>query len=216
MAGLAVAGLAGVFWQQRIVSKLREENHALSAAARAVERLRKENDEAVRLRADSDEVERLRKDNQELHKLRNEVRQLREQQKQSDAMRVENQRLKTLIEKRPAPAQERVPVAAAPVKARGTWIGVSMSQFNPADNPDLGSTLKQGVVIQSVAENSPAANSGMQPGDIVTAVDNRPIGTPQQLSSEVAARSVGQSMILDVVRADRSMKIIVQAAQRAQ
>jgi C-terminal processing protease CtpA/Prc len=215
LTGLVAAGLAGVLWKQRLVSKLHDEKRTLSAVVLEAERLRKENNETDRAHADKDEMERLRQDNQELHKLRNEVRQLREQQKQSDALRVENQRLKTLAEKRPAPVQDRAPTAAAPLQARGAWIGVSISQFDPADNPDLGSTLKQGVVIQSVAENSPAANAGMQPGDIVVAVDNRPMDTPQQFRDEVAAKPAGQTMTLDIVRAGESLRMNVQAARRS-
>lgn len=213
---LLAVGVAGMLWQQRTVSTLRKENRELSAAARDAERLRKENEQRTRLPADSEEIERLRKDNQELHKLRNEVRQLREQQKELETLRTENRRLRTLAENRPAPAQGRVPVAAPPVPLRGPWIGVSMSQFNPADNPDLGTTLKQGVVIQSVVENGPAANAGLQPGDIVTAVDGQPMSTPQQLREEIAARPAGQTIILDIVRSGQAIKAAVQVTQRPQ
>jgi C-terminal processing protease CtpA/Prc len=213
---LLAAGVAGVLWQQRTVSKLRDENRELSAVVREAERLRKENEQEAHVRVENEEIERLRKDNQEIHKLRNEVRQLREQQKQFETLRTENQRLRTLAENRPAPAQSRIPVEPPPVPARGPWIGVSMSQFNPADNPDLGSTLKQGVVIQSVVENSPAANAGMQPGDIVTAVDGRPMSTPQQLREEIAARPDGQTIILDVVRSGQAIKAAVQVTKRPQ
>ncbi|HKS38905.1 MAG TPA: PDZ domain-containing protein [Verrucomicrobiae bacterium] len=213
---LLAAGVVAVLWQQQTVSRLRDENRELSIAARDTERLRKENEQRTRTPADTEEIESLRKDNQEIHKLRNEVRQLREQQKELETLRTENQRLRALAANRPAPppAQSRVPVNPAPVQARGPLIGVSMSQFIPADNPDLGTTLKQGVVIQSVVENGPAANAGIQPGDIVTAVDGRPISTPQQLREEIAPRPDGQTVILDVVRSGQAIKAAVQVARR--
>jgi serine protease Do len=43
--------------------------------------------------------------------------------------------------------------------------------------------VKQGVLIRSVDENSPAGKSGVRAGDVVTAIGDRAVSTPRDVSA---------------------------------
>jgi serine protease Do len=43
--------------------------------------------------------------------------------------------------------------------------------------------VKQGVLIRSVDENSPAGKSGVRAGDVITAIGNKPVSNPRDVSS---------------------------------
>jgi serine protease Do len=57
-----------------------------------------------------------------------------------------------------------------------------------------------GALIASVEPDSPAAKAGIQPGDVIRAVNGSKIGTPRDLALKVAAVKPGDKAHLDIVR----------------
>ncbi len=68
----------------------------------------------------------------------------------------------------------------------------------PHDLPFEGA--EQGVIVRSVAEDSPAAEAGLGQGDVITAIDGEPVETPKDLSDAVAEREPGDQVTLTVYR----------------
>jgi membrane-associated protease RseP (regulator of RpoE activity) len=58
----------------------------------------------------------------------------------------------------------------------------------------------QGVIIAEVAEDSPAAEAGLQQGDVITAIDGEPVASPRALTEAVANRKPGDRVTLGVYR----------------
>ncbi len=56
----------------------------------------------------------------------------------------------------------------------------------------------------SIDTNSPVAGSGLQVGDIIFRLDDRPIETPGQVQTEMFTRKPAEVVVLDVVRAKSS------------
>ena len=54
------------------------------------------------------------------------------------------------------------------------------------------------VRIQSVKQNSPAAQAGLQPGQIVLAINNRPVATDEDLMREVGLAGPGAKIVLQL------------------
>ncbi len=80
--------------------------------------------------------------------------------------------------------------------ARG-WIGAALQ---PIAVPDVDEDLPaRGFMIMSVVDGGPAAEAGLNPGDIVITADGRPIGRLQGLSAHLAGR-IGQTIDLGIVR----------------
>jgi S1-C subfamily serine protease len=52
--------------------------------------------------------------------------------------------------------------------------------------------IKDGVVVQEILRGGSAFQSNLKAGDVIVAVDGKPVTTPQQLKNEVRGKTVGQ------------------------
>ena len=87
------------------------------------------------------------------------------------------------------------------------WLGVGIRALREdLEYRDLISDVKEGVVIREVLPNGPAGKSDLKLGDIVTAVDGKPVATEQQLKNEIRSKKIGSLVRLDVSRLDSKMK----------
>ena len=68
-------------------------------------------------------------------------------------------------------------------------------------------SVSQGVVVSSIQARSAAADSLLQPGDIIIAVAGYPVATSQQLKNQVRSQAIGQPVILDVLRHEERLQI---------
>ena len=78
------------------------------------------------------------------------------------------------------------------------WIGVSATDLDPWTAKEYGVT--QGTLVREVAPESPAARSGVQVQDVVTAVERSPIATLNELMMLVRRHEPGDEIDLTVVR----------------
>ena len=91
------------------------------------------------------------------------------------------------------------------------YLGVETQPISPAMAAALKLDAKQtagaGALVASIEPNSPAAKAGVQPGDIITAVDGKKVGTPRELAVAVAAMQPGAEVKFDVLR-DRATQTL--------
>lgn len=64
----------------------------------------------------------------------------------------------------------------------------------------LYSNMPQGVIVQGIERNTPAASSGLVPGDVIIAVDGQTITGTNDLSSILETKSPGDVIVLTVYR----------------
>lgn len=71
----------------------------------------------------------------------------------------------------------------------------------------------EGVMVvngpDGVAEDGPAAAAGVQPGDIITAIDGRPITRVDELVVQIRAKAVGESVVLTILRGGQEQEVRV-------
>ncbi|MFW2513945.1 S1C family serine protease [Demequina sp. SO4-13] len=60
-----------------------------------------------------------------------------------------------------------------------------------------------------VVEGGPAANAGVEPGDVITAIDGRPITQVDELVVQIRAKAVGEDVTLTVQRDGSEEEIVV-------
>ncbi|MDO9135635.1 trypsin-like peptidase domain-containing protein [Hydrogenophaga sp.] len=94
------------------------------------------------------------------------------------------------------------------------WIGVEPQELSPELAESFGIPAGSGVIITGVLQNGPAAQAGIRPGDVITKVAGRDVGTVAQLLSAVAALSPGAPATMDVVRRDGKTQLTVTPGRR--
>jgi Do/DeqQ family serine protease len=68
-------------------------------------------------------------------------------------------------------------------------------------------SIEDGVVIDIILPKSPASKSELKAGDVIVAVDGKPVKTSRELKEEIAYKKVGQTVSLDVARIDSAKKV---------
>jgi serine protease Do len=99
-------------------------------------------------------------------------------------------------------------------RVRRGEIGINAQTITPVLAEALALPVQSGVILSDVAPRSPAAAAGLLPGDIVTALDGKPMENGRQLRINIYARGVGEQVTLDVRRGDRTQPIRVPVGER--
>lgn len=98
------------------------------------------------------------------------------------------------------------------------WIGVEPQDLNPELAETFGlkpSAAKDGgVIITGVLQNGPAAQAGIRPGDVITAVNGKDVRNVSQLLTAVAALKPGTPAPLTVLRKDKESEIAITPGKR--
>jgi len=79
-------------------------------------------------------------------------------------------------------------------------IGVRPQTLTPALAAGLGLARDTGVVLADVVPGGPAALAGVRPGDVVVALDGKPMENGRQLQVGLYRRGLGDVVALDVLR----------------
>ena len=86
-------------------------------------------------------------------------------------------------------------------RVRRAWLGVNIQNVTPDLAKGLGAGAPTaGALIAQVSPGSPAEKSGLQPGDVVTAVGSTPVKNSKDLQRLVLETRIGQSLHLLVWR----------------
>ena len=94
------------------------------------------------------------------------------------------------------------------------WIGVEPQELTAELAESFGLAPGSGVVITGVLQSGPAAQAGIRPGDVITAVAGKPVTSVPQLLSAVAALQPGTASPLDVTRRDGKLQLQVTPGRR--
>ncbi len=94
-------------------------------------------------------------------------------------------------------------------------IGVHTQTITPLLAEALGvSSADAGVVLSDVAPGGPAARAGLQPGDLVLALDGKRMENGRQLRINLYTRGVNDTVVLDVRAAGRKLSMRVPVGER--
>ena len=95
------------------------------------------------------------------------------------------------------------------IKTETAFLGVVSGEIPEflADHLDLGKA--GGVLVRSLAPDSPAAASGIAVNDVITAVSGHPVSSQTELSSQITTHKPGETISLDVIHKGKPAKIDV-------
>jgi serine protease Do len=93
-------------------------------------------------------------------------------------------------------------------------IGVRAQTVTPALASGLKLERDRGVILADVRPGSPGARAGLRPGDLILALDGKPMENGRQFQVGLYRRTVGDAITLDVQRGDLTWKVPVSIAER--
>ena len=82
----------------------------------------------------------------------------------------------------------------------GGYLGVGILELTPELRQHFGIGREAGVMISSVADDSPAEEADLRVGDIVTAIDGEAVTSRMELARRVSSTKDGQPMTIQVRR----------------
>ncbi|ABC81544.1 trypsin-like peptidase domain-containing protein [Anaeromyxobacter dehalogenans] len=95
------------------------------------------------------------------------------------------------------------------------FLGVSVSDLSPDLIQGFGlQPGTKGALVQNVVPRSPADKAGLQPGDVVVALNDKTVETAGALTRGVALVSPGQTANLTVLRGGQKKQFAVKVVQR--
>ena len=89
------------------------------------------------------------------------------------------------------------------------FIGIGIQDLTPGLADSFGLKAQGGALVSDVQPDSPGAKAGLKSGDVITAVDGRPVTSASHLSLAVGEMPPGTKLTLDVLRNGGTDKVAV-------
>jgi serine protease Do len=93
-------------------------------------------------------------------------------------------------------------------------IGVRAQTITPSLAAGLGLVYDRGVVLSDVTPGGPAEGAGLRAGDVVLALDGKPMQNARQFDVNLYRRAPGDSVTLSVRRGPQSLELAVGVVAR--
>lgn len=100
-------------------------------------------------------------------------------------------------------------------KAEHAYLGIAMQTLTPELKQELNRNLNtnislfsdQGVLIMQVVPGSPAAKSGLRPGDVIEKIDNQTISKSENVQQIVQNKTVGSLLQIEINRNGQNLNL---------
>lgn len=96
-------------------------------------------------------------------------------------------------------AEREVKIADKPLPQTGT-LGMQLRNLTETDIRELGLEKQQGVLVEKVTEGGVALKAGLLNGDVILAVNRKPVNNVEEISSLLDDVSPGTAVLLMVTR----------------
>ena len=94
------------------------------------------------------------------------------------------------------------------------WIGVEVQEITPELAESFGLPRDGGVVIAGVLKGGPADQAGVKPGDVLAAINGKPVADSPSMLNQIAALAPGQDATLSILRNRGQMQLTVNIGKR--
>jgi serine protease Do len=98
-------------------------------------------------------------------------------------------------------------------ETKGAFLGVWTQPLNDEMRKELGVTAEKGAVVMKVTPDSPAAKAGIAAHDVITAVNDQAVTSPEDLRTAIHKLSAGKEATLKLNRGKDSKEIKVKLAE---
>ncbi len=94
------------------------------------------------------------------------------------------------------------------------WIGVEAQEITAEVAESFNMKSASGALISGVLRGGPAAKAGVKPGDVLVAVEGKPVRDPSSMLNLVAALKPGNSATIKLRREQKEIDIQVEVGRR--
>ncbi len=94
------------------------------------------------------------------------------------------------------------------------FIGVSTQDLTATLAESMELKSRRGALVSDVRPNGPAAKAGLKNGDVITAVNGKPVEDSTRLSLAVSAIAPGETIDLEVIREGEKRTLTAKAGER--
>ncbi len=92
------------------------------------------------------------------------------------------------------------------------WIGIGMEPMSP--DMKNHAKVEAGVMVREVHVGNPADKAGIEPGDVIVAVDSQPVNLPKDVQFAVLKRNPGDKIIFTILRNGKKQDFTVTAEKQ--
>jgi serine protease Do len=96
---------------------------------------------------------------------------------------------------------------------RRAYLGVAIQETNSVLGRKLGVDHLKGVLVAGLYRDTPAAEAGLQVGDVIQTFAGRPVSNPRELQETVERSPVGSKQTVEIIRdgKPRTLQVAVKA-----
>ncbi|HUR81722.1 MAG TPA: PDZ domain-containing protein [Thermoanaerobaculia bacterium] len=94
------------------------------------------------------------------------------------------------------------------------FLGVSLMNLSPDLREHFGAPKDAGVMVESVADDSPAEKAGLRVGDIVLSVDGKDVKSSVDLRLALKDKKEGDSVRIDYLRGKSRQTVVASVKER--
>jgi serine protease Do len=95
------------------------------------------------------------------------------------------------------------------VRKASSSLGLDLAPLSARDGEKLNLQPGQGVLVEGVAEDGAAAETGIRPGDVVMEVNRTPVASPGDFAEAVGKVKPGDSVLLLLLRGQNYFYAVV-------
>lgn len=96
------------------------------------------------------------------------------------------------------------------------WLGVEGTEINARAASATGNPGIRGALIVGVFIDSPADKAGIRAGDIVVAVDDKPVHGIRDLLDQITRHKPGEKVTVELYRGTKNLSVEMRVSQRPQ
>lgn len=94
------------------------------------------------------------------------------------------------------------------------WLGVGIQPLTTELAKKFGVSDGEGVLVNEVFDNDPAAVAGIRPGDVIVRIDGAIVDSPNKLSRLIGALTPGAQAKIDVIRDLKHVTLTILLTER--
>src|SRR5438309_2100758 len=100
---------------------------------------------------------------------------------------------------------------AAAAQPRHGRLGANLTALTPELARVAGLPPdRTGAIVANVLPKTPAAASGLKPGDVIVAIDGRPVEGPHHAADLISFHEIGETVVLSILRNGKPLAMNVQ------